>query len=123
MQNLPNQSLFRGFSANDWNQLEHPFLTQLFKIFSFLSLSTVSSNAEKIQIPDNKARKLTLNDLIDQYLRLHLNKHPARLKDQTPHLNWWREQYGTRILLNITPGLLVEAREELQKWKNSTQLS
>lgn len=49
MQNLPNQSLFRGFSANDWNQLEHPFLTQLFKIFSFLSLSTVSSNAEKMR--------------------------------------------------------------------------
>jgi integrase len=65
------------------------------------------------QIPDNKARKLTLNDLIDQYLRLHLNKHPRRLKDQTPHLNWWRERYGTRVLMNITSGLLAEAREEL----------
>ncbi len=46
MQNPPNQSLFRGFSASDRNQLEHSFLTQLFKIFSLLSLSTVSSNAE-----------------------------------------------------------------------------
>ncbi len=49
MQNLPNQSLFRGFSASDWNQLEQRFLTQLFKIFSFLSLSNVSSNAEKMR--------------------------------------------------------------------------
>lgn len=49
MQNLPNQSFFRGFSANDWNQLEHQFLAQLFKIFSFISLSTVSSNAEKMR--------------------------------------------------------------------------
>ncbi len=74
------------------------------------------------QLPDNKARKLTLNDLIDQYIRLHLNKHPGRLKDQTPHLNWWREQYGTRILMNITPGLLAEAREDLLSGMTSRKL-
>jgi hypothetical protein len=49
MQNFPNQSLFRGFSASDWNQLEQPFQTQLFKIFSFLPLSTFYSNAEKMR--------------------------------------------------------------------------
>jgi hypothetical protein len=49
MQNLPNQSLFRGFSANDWNQLEQLFQTQLFRIFNLLSLSTVFSNAEKMR--------------------------------------------------------------------------
>jgi hypothetical protein len=49
MQNLPNQSLFRSFSANDWNQLEQRFLSHLFKIFSFLSLSTFYSNAEKMR--------------------------------------------------------------------------
>lgn len=74
---------------------------------------TESALLDGKQIPDNKARKLTLNDLIDQYLRLHLNKHPGRLKDQTPHLNWWREQYGTRVLASITPSLLAEAKEEL----------
>lgn len=49
MQNLLNQPLFRGFSANDWNQLEQRSLTQFFKIFSFLSLSTFLSNAEKMR--------------------------------------------------------------------------
>ncbi|MBM3196239.1 MAG: hypothetical protein FJZ62_05785 [Chlamydiae bacterium] len=49
MQNLPNQSFFRGFSASAWNQLEQLFQTQLFKIFNFLSLSIVSSNAEKMR--------------------------------------------------------------------------
>jgi hypothetical protein len=49
MQNLPNQSLFRGFSASDWNRPEQRFLTQLFKIFSFPSLSTFYSNAEKMR--------------------------------------------------------------------------
>lgn len=49
MQKLPNQSLLRIFSASDWNQLEQQFLSQLFKLFSFLALSTVSSNAEKMR--------------------------------------------------------------------------
>ena len=49
MQHIPNQSLFRSFSANDWNQVEHQFLTQFFKIFNIFSLSTFSSNAEKMR--------------------------------------------------------------------------
>ena len=83
---------------------------------------TESALLEGKHVPDNKARKLTLNDLIDQYLRLHLNKHPGRLKDQTPHLNWWREQYGTKALANITSGLLAEAREELLNGMTSRKL-
>ncbi len=64
-------------------------------------------------VPDNKARKHTLSELIDQYTRLHLNKFPRRLKDQTPHLNWWKENYGSKLLIEITPALLAQAKEEL----------
>jgi len=64
-------------------------------------------------VPDNKARKYKLSDLIDQYINLHLNKFPDRLRDQTSHLDWWREHYGNRALIEITPRLLVEARETL----------
>lgn len=79
-------------------------------------------------IPDNKARKHTLVDLIDRYTNLHLSKFPNRLKDQTPHLNWWKERYGNKILIEITPSLLAEAKEILlngitfrnQKRSNST---
>ena len=62
-------------------------------------------------VPDNKARKYTLSDLIDQYIRLHLSKFPRRLKDQTSHLNWWKENYGNKALIEITPSLLAEAKE------------
>ena len=72
-----------------------------------------SSILDGKQVPDNKARKHTLSDLIDQYIRLHLSKFPRRLKDQTPHLNWWRENYGRRTLIEITPSLLAEAKEVL----------
>lgn len=64
-------------------------------------------------VPDNKARKYTLADLVDQYIRLHLSKFPDRLKDQASHLNWWKENYGSKALIEITPALLAEAKERL----------
>jgi len=64
-------------------------------------------------VPDNKARKHTLSDLIDRYISLHLSKFPRRLKDQTSHLNWWKENYGHKPLIEITPALLSEAKEKL----------
>jgi integrase len=72
-----------------------------------------SSILDGKHVPDNKARKHTLSDLIDQYTRLYLSKHPRRLKDQTPHLDWWKYNYGNRALIEITPALLAEAKEEL----------
>src|SRR5271154_2652353 len=50
-------------------------------------------------VPDNKARKHTLADLIDRYIQLHLLKFPRRLKDQTSHLNWWKQNYGNKTLV------------------------
>lgn len=66
-------------------------------------------------VPDNKARKHTLADLIDRYTQLHLLKFPRRLKDQTSHLNWWKQNYGNKTLVEITPSLLVDAKEILLK--------
>lgn len=64
-------------------------------------------------IPDNKARKYTLSDLIEQYISMHLSKFPSRLKDQTSHLNWWKQNYGNKTLIEITPSLLANAKETL----------
>jgi integrase len=72
-----------------------------------------SSILEGKYVPDNKARKYTLSDLIKEYIRLHLSKFPSRLKDQTSHLHWWEENYGNKTLIEITPSLLVEAKEKL----------
>lgn len=65
------------------------------------------------EIFDSKARKRTLNDLIEEYKRIHLNKFPRRLKDQTAHLNWWSENYGAKPLIAIKPSLLAEAKDRL----------
>ena len=62
---------------------------------------------------DNKARKYTVNDLVEHYTRVYLSKFPSRLKDQTSHLTWWKEIYGHKVLIEITPSLLSEAKETL----------
>lgn len=88
---------------------------------SFRTLTEAKNWVRKVEstliegkyVPDNKARKHTLSDLIDRYKSLHLSKFPNRLKDQTSHLNWWTENYGNKALIEITPALLAEAKEIL----------
>lgn len=63
-------------------------------------------------VPDNKARKYTVSDLIDRYTK-HLSEFPHRLQDQSSHLKWWKETYGQKALIEITPSLLTEAKEKL----------
>lgn len=75
--------------------------------------STESSILEGRYVPDNKARKYTLSDLIDKYINIHLRKFPQRLRDQSSHLTWWRENYGSKTLFEITPSLLSDAKEQL----------
>jgi integrase len=82
-----------------------------------------SSILEGKYMPDNKARKYTLSDLIDQYTRLHLSKFPRRLKDQSSHLKWWRDQYGHKSLIEISPSLLAEAKELLLNGTTSRKIN
>jgi hypothetical protein len=62
-------------------------------------------------VPDNKARKHTLSDFIERYTNLHLSKFPRRLKDQKPHLNWWNEKYGYKLLIEITPSYYLRLKK------------
>lgn len=75
--------------------------------------STESALLEGRILPETKAKKYTLHDLIEQYKSLHLSKFPKRLRDQSIHLKWWDEQYGKKLLSDITPALLAEAKNKL----------
>lgn len=75
--------------------------------------STESAILEGRYVSDNQARKFTLSDLIEKYSTLHLSKFPQRLRDQSSHLKWWKENYGNKTLMEITPALLSEAKEKL----------
>ncbi len=75
--------------------------------------SSESSVLEGRAPPESKARRYTLSHLIDQYIRLHLHRFPHRLEDQTHHLKWWQLHFGDRLLVDITPSLLAEAKNML----------
>lgn len=79
MQNYPNQSIFRNFSANHWNQSE----TIILKVHS----SIVNQNPKKARILFSNAEKM---------------RKTASQEDQTPHLQWWKENYGKMALIEIT---------------------
>ncbi|HEY4831516.1 MAG TPA: hypothetical protein VIH61_03040, partial [Waddliaceae bacterium] len=56
---------------------------------SFTTLTAAKNWVRKMEsalldgksVPDNKARKHTLADLIERYINLHLSQFPRRLKD------------------------------------------
>lgn len=66
-----------------------------------------------IQTPESK--KHTLNDLI---LRYETNELPKRKSDQEKfkmHLKWWGDKLGKYSLNKITPAMLTECKELLEK--------
>ncbi|MBA2369834.1 MAG: site-specific integrase [Candidatus Protochlamydia sp.] len=60
-----------------------------------------------------KARKYTVNDLIEQYETIYLNRFPKRVRSQVHHLAWWREHYGHKLLSDVKPSLLAQAKHSL----------
>ena len=62
-----------------------------------------------------EAKKHTLGELIDRYIRDVLpRKEKSRLK-QTAQLLWWKEQLGSYALADITAPLICEKRDELSR--------
>lgn len=59
------------------------------------------------------AKKHTLAETIDRYIKNVLPNKPKSINDQTPQLNWWKEQLGQYALANISPALLSECRDKL----------
>jgi integrase len=63
-----------------------------------------------------EAKKHTLTEMIDRYLRDVLpTKSASAQVNQRKHLTWWREHIGGMSLADVTPAVIVEYREALAK--------
>lgn len=60
-----------------------------------------------------EAKKHTLSDLIDRYIRDVMPKKSAIMKKQEFQLKWWKEQIGVYLLADVTPALIAEYRDKL----------
>lgn len=79
------------------------------------AISTEAKIKDGIYFKSLEAQKHTLSDLIDRYIE---NELPRRKSDQQKfdmHLSWWKKELGSYLLSNITPMLISERRDKLQK--------
>lgn len=67
-----------------------------------------------------EAKKHTLTELIERYCETVLpqKKSAATQKQQ---LEWWKDQYGEHLLSDITPALITEGRDRLEKKKSDKE--
>ena len=74
---------------------------------------TEAAIRERRYFPTLEARKHTLAELIDRYIKEVLPRKPKQAYDQTCQLKWWKLQLGAYALSEITPALLTEKRNKL----------
>jgi integrase len=60
-----------------------------------------------------EAKKHTLADLVDRYVKDVLPKKPKQAPAQRPQLERWKAEIGSYALADITPALIVECRDKL----------
>ena len=62
-----------------------------------------------------EARKHTLSDLVDRYIRDVCPRKPKMGHDYSMQLNWWKKQIGDVLLSDMTPAMISEQRDLLSK--------
>jgi integrase len=60
-----------------------------------------------------EAKRHTLGELIDRYMRDMLARNPKAADDRKHHLQWWKDALGAYSLVDISPALLGECRDRL----------
>ena len=64
-----------------------------------------------------EAKKHTLGDLIDRYLREMEKKNPKRFADIKTLLRWWKGEIGVYLLSDVSRSLIIEQRDKLLNTK------
>ncbi len=61
----------------------------------------------------SEARRHTVADLIDRYIRTVLPRKERSYHVQLPQLIWWREQLGAHTVADLSPAMIAECRDLL----------
>jgi len=64
-----------------------------------------------------EAKKHTVGELIDRYLREIEKKNPKRFVDVKTLLGWWKEEMGVYLLSDVSRALITEQRDKLLSTK------
>ncbi len=80
---------------------------------------TEASMKEGRYLKTVEARKHTLAELIDRYIRDVLPRKPKSNRQQLMQLKWWKENLGYSLLSDLTPSLIAEYRDRLAREETS----
>jgi integrase len=77
------------------------------------SQDTESAIREGRHFKTTEAKRHTLAELIDRYIRDILPQNPKKERDCLPRLLWWKAAIGNHTLADVTPALIAECRDKL----------
>jgi integrase len=60
-----------------------------------------------------EAKKHTLSEMVDRYIKDVLPTKPKQAIKQAQQLDWWKDKIGAYALADITPAMIVQYRDEL----------
>lgn len=75
--------------------------------------STESAIKEGRHFKTTEAKKHTLSELIDSYIKFELPKKPKNSRNQETQLLWWSSEIGRYTLADVSPALIAECRDTL----------
>lgn len=61
----------------------------------------------------SEAKRHTLGELIERYIRDVLPTKPKSKEKQTAQLGWWKSEIGSYALADVTPSLIAQYRDKL----------
>ena len=79
--------------------------------------NTASAIRERRHFKTAEAKKHTLAEAIDKYIRTVLPKRPKSEAFRKQQLEWWRKEIGSYSLADITPAIIAECKERLAQGK------
>lgn len=60
-----------------------------------------------------EAKKHTLTEAIDRYIKIQLPRKGSQMSNQKAQLLWWKQTLGVYLLSDVTPSLIAESRDKL----------
>ncbi len=60
-----------------------------------------------------EAKKHTLAEMIDRYVKIIEKRNPKRCASVRTYLDWWKDQIGVYLLSDITRAMIIEQRDKL----------
>ena len=75
--------------------------------------STESAIKEGRHFKTSEAKRHTLAELIDRYVKDVLSTKPKNAYNQAQQFDWWKAEIGSYALADVTPALIAQYRDKL----------